>query len=205
MWTGRTGRAGIRFRSLTQRSWSHLERWLRESQDPLGEMLQNLKLQKEQSTAAAPETTSDSKQELDIETAFALITERACTVTRANGAALIMLGPEGFVCRASVGSAPDLGTVVQAGPSLTGDCLRLGVTVKCADTMMDARVNADAREQLSVRSVLAVPVLLDAQIIGALEVFSSAVEAFTERDVRRLEQLADIAAHSEDFTAESVS
>lgn len=205
MWTGRTGRAGIRFARLSQRSWNHLERWLKDAQDPLGEMLQTLKMQREQGMAAIADVSHDPAEELDADTALSLITERACTITRASGAALILASPAGFSCRASVGTAPDVGATVQLDSSLTGECLRMGVTIKCGDAMTDGRVNAGAREQLNIRSILAVPVLLKKQVIGALEVLSPRPEAFTERDVRRLEQLAEIAAHSEDFTMETTA
>lgn len=223
MWTGRTGRTGIRFLQLSDRSWSHVERWVKESQDPLGEMLRNLKLQEQEQSAApvveklAPEVSSDQpinefdricragsaavqqpSDELDIDTAFNLITEHACTITRADGAALILTNHAGFVCRASIGNAPEVGTRVSLDSTLTGDCLRLGVTVNCGDASTDKRVNSVAMEQLNLRSILVVPVLLDGKVIGAIETLSSNIEAFTERDVRRLEQLADIAAKSAD-------
>jgi hypothetical protein len=195
MWAGRTGRTGIHFGRLSQRSWNNLERWLNAAQDPLEKAIRNSKMSKEQQAVSA-NPDEHGAEELDVETALNLIAERACTATRAEGAALILGGPAGFICRASVGNAPEPGVKVPLEHTITGDCLRQGLTVHCVDASADKRVNGVALEQLKVRSILVVPVLLDGQVIGALEVLAAHPQAFTERDVRRLEQLADIAGKS---------
>lgn len=199
VWVGRTGRLGIRFEHLAERSRKHLDHWLSVNDDPIGDAMRTFKLQADQRAATtmvgesgAPAITDS--EEMDMETALALIAEHACTVTRATGAALILGGASGFTCRASLGTAPDPGTHVPLDASLTGECLRMGVTVHCPDAMTDCRVNPTAREHLKLRSILAVPVLQDGQTVGAIEVLCSRPEAFNERDVAKLEHLADITA-----------
>lgn len=187
----RTGRVGVQFLQLTDRSSTHLQEWLKVTRDPFAVS---------EATASVPlaphsvPSGSGPNDELDTESALAMIADRARSVTRSEGAAIIVAGPTGFVCRASSGKAPATGTPAAADGSLTGECLRLGVTVMCEDTAADARVNPMACEHLKVRSVLVVPLVLDGAVSGALEVLSSASNAFTEKDVARLEQLADIAS-----------
>jgi GAF domain-containing protein len=64
--------------------------------------------------------------------------------------------------------------------------------VNCRDAMTDHRVNAGAREHMKLRSILAVPVLQHGNVVGAIEVLCSRPDAFSERDVAKLEQLAEI-------------
>lgn len=200
VWVGRTGRVGIRFGHLAERARKHLEHWLSANEDPIGDAMRNFKLQAEQRSAAAASITGETivpacpedSEELDLDSALTLIAERACTATRATGAALILGGASGFTCRASVGTAPDPGTPVALDGGLTGECLRIGMTVNCRDAMADSRVNPAAREHMKLRSILAVPVLQHGNVIGAIEVLCSRPEAFSDRDVAKLEQLANI-------------
>lgn len=199
VWVGRSGRVGIRFGHLAERARKHLENWLAVNDDPIGDAMRTFKLQAEEHALMAPAAGEESgppvdadSDELDMDAALALIAERACTATRATGAALILGEASDFTCRASVGTAPEPGTPVALDSGLTGECLRLGVTVNCRDAMTDHRVNAAAREHMKLRSILAVPVLQHGSVVGAIEVLCSRPEAFSERDVAKLEQLADI-------------
>jgi hypothetical protein len=189
----RTGRVGIQFLHLAERSSGHLEDWLKLTRDPFAvpEPAASVPVAQHQSPVSPVASPND---ELDTDAALGMIADRARSVTRADGAALIVAGSSSFLCRASSGRAPSPGTPAAADASLTGECLRLGVIVSCNDTRTDPRVNPMACEQLKVRSVLVVPVLIDGHIFGALEVLSSVADGFTEKDVARLEQLADIAS-----------
>ncbi len=185
----RTGRVGIEFLHLTDRSSSHLADWLKVTRDPFGSG--------EATTTAGSQPTTygtSANDQLDADGALAMIAERARAMTRADGSAIIVAGAFWYVCRASSGRAPAPGTPAAADSSLTGECLRLGVTVTCRDTAEDERVNAMACEQLKVRSIAVVPILVEGHVYGAVEVLSSKAEAFTERDVARVEQLAEIAS-----------
>ncbi|HYG99946.1 MAG TPA: GAF domain-containing protein [Terriglobales bacterium] len=198
VWVGRTGRVGIRFAHLAERSSANLERWLGMKEDPIGDAIRNLTQASQHKTAdsATPgtENSPSISDDLDFDTALALVVERACTATRATGAALILAGPSGFVCRASVGTAPEPGTQVDLDSGLTAQCLREGTTVNCPDATTDPRVNAAARDHLKLRSILAVPIQVDHEVIGAIEVLCSRVGAFNDRDIAKLEQLAELAA-----------
>ncbi|SIR76513.1 transcriptional regulator, CdaR family [Williamsia sterculiae] len=62
--------------------------------------------------------------------------------------------------------------------------------------LQDLRISNDfmsLAEQEETRSALAVPLLLGDDLVGVLEVWRRRYSSFTERDVRRLESLADLA------------
>lgn len=188
----RTGRIGVQFDHLSDRSATHLRDWLKITRDPFA----SSRTEAPALTPTAPdlEFAPAPNDELDLDTALEMIADRARSLTRADGAAVIVAAAYGFACCASSGRAPAKGTPAAADASLTGECLRLGVTVSCSDTATDPRVNPMACEQLKVRSVLVVPMLIDGRTFGALEVLSSVADKFSEKDVARLEQLADIAS-----------
>jgi len=177
VWVARTGRAGIRFSQLTQRSWCSLDEWLRVVEDPLAEAIRDY----------------SSGDALSLDMVLDLITERACTATRAEGSAFVVQAASGFVCCSSVGNAPDPGILVKPR-SLTGESLRFGITLNCGDIANDVRSNEEIRENCFASSALVVPILAGERAVAGIEVLSSALEAFTERDAGRLKRLAETAA-----------
>jgi hypothetical protein len=190
----RTGRVGIEFLHLTERSLSHLQAWLKVTRDPFT-VPEAASTPWPSLPAGKPlKTGLAESDELDQSTALAMIADRARSITRSDGAVIIIASSTGFICCASSGRAPAKGTPAAADASLTGECLRLGLTVLCNDTSTDARVNPMACEHFNLRAVLVVPLIVDSRTIGALEVLSPVADSFTERDVARVEQLADIAS-----------
>ncbi|PYX03996.1 MAG: hypothetical protein DMG86_01635 [Acidobacteria bacterium] len=73
------------------------------------------------------------------------------------------------------------------------------------DTENDPRVDIDRCRQLAIRSILAAPIQYEREIIGLLEVFSTAPFAFDEGDVAVVERLAQTVvltmSHSSAFTS----
>lgn len=196
VWVGRSGRAGIRFAHLTQRSWCDLDRWLRVVEDPLAEAIKSYSQRHEAST-----DESDSEERLDLQTVLDLITERAVTATNADGAAFVVESAGEFVCCSSLGDAPEIGVMVKT-QSLTGECLRHGVSVMCGDIFADPRANVAGTRYAG--SVVAVPILAESRIVGGIVVTSGKKDAFTERDTGRLKRLAEIASKlADDLRAEA--
>jgi TonB family protein len=119
------------------------------------------------------------------------VVEEARFVTRATGAAIALARAGEMVCRASSGpDAPDLGVRVETTSGLSGACLQTGTLQQCSNTETDPRVNAEACRRLGVRSILVLPLGDGPQPFGVLEVFSSLVDAFGDRDIRELQILA---------------
>ncbi len=116
---------------------------------------------------------------------------RASTATRARAAALALKRGDEMVCRAATGAhAPDLGIPLNTRDGLSGACLRSRQSQLCLDTESDSRVDAAACRRLGVRSMLVVPVLEDAELVGVLEVFATDPSEFMESDQNLLEIFA---------------
>lgn len=116
------------------------------------------------------------------------ILKRACMATNATAGAIALADKGEMVCRATTGeNAPDLGIQLDTTHGLSGACVRTREWQRCGDTESDSRVNAAVCRHLGVRSILVVPVLSAAQLIGVIEIFSVRADAFGDGDVQSLQ------------------
>jgi TonB family protein len=116
---------------------------------------------------------------------------RAATATRARAAALALKREDEMVCRAATGEqAPDLGIPLNTSDGVSGACLRTRKSQLCLDTETDPRVDAVTCRRLGIRSMLVVPVLESEELVGVLEVFSTAPAEFVDSDQNLLEIFA---------------
>ena len=128
--------------------------------------------------------------ELALEIVLNEVVEQACLTTGATGAAVALERDGEMVCRGSSGSTSlPLGTRLESGSGLSGECMRTRQTQRCDDTWVDPRVDREASQQLGVRSVMVMPLLRGAELVGLFELFSPLPQAFGERDERTLEAL----------------
>jgi GAF domain/PilZ domain len=139
----------------------------------------------------------------DLNTALRVISERARTLLRGTGAAIALVdGSLGrdripskhMMCRASVGSGgPPLETRVDINAGFSGECVRTGKALRCDDTEIDPRVDAEICRHFHIRSIAAAPIRYERDVVGLIEVFSSNSFAFDEGDLAVLERLAQTA------------
>ena len=135
-----------------------------------------------------PELSAD----LALEIVLNEIVEQACLATGATGAAVVLDRDGEMVCRASSGpTAPELGSRLDTSSGLSGECVKTRHTQWCDDVLLDPRVDIDASGRLGVRSVVVMPLLRGADLVGVIELFSARPYAFGIRDERTLEVLAD--------------
>jgi TonB family protein len=135
----------------------------------------------------SPELSTD----LALEIVLNEVVEQACLTTGATGAAIALERDGAMVCRASSGAtAPALGSRLDAASGLSGECIRTRRTQRSNDVQADSRVNVEASQQLGMRSVIVMPLLREAELVGLFELFSSLPNAFAERDEITLEVLA---------------
>ncbi len=122
-----------------------------------------------------------------------LVSDRAMTVTGADGVAVALVDGSGIVCRASSGAiAPERGARLDPYSGFSGACLRTGEIVRCDDSEKDKRVSAEACRRLGTRSMVAVPLATSQAIIGVLEAFSAEPLGFNDSDVRSLSLLSEL-------------
>jgi GAF domain-containing protein len=133
----------------------------------------------------------------DLTASLRLIGERARALTRGSSAAIALLHKGAVICRASVGeSAPALGTRLDVNSGLSGECFRLGKTLRCDDAESDPRVDLESCRKLGVRSMVAAPVRYERDTLGLLMVFASEPFNFDEGDVAVVESLAHTVVRS---------
>ena len=147
----------------------------------------------EQSTLQfSPIPISQGTELVGAEPELQAILEQAMEGTGATGAAIVLSTEDAVCCRASTGApAPEVGTHLHAGTSLTGLCLRTGEILLCNDTNTDGRVNPQLSKETGIRSVLILPIKQNAKVVGALEVLSINPNAFNQNDATAMTKLAD--------------
>ncbi len=139
-----------------------------------------------------PLTTSRSKESLGSEPELQAILEQAMEITGATGAAIALSTEDAVCCRASTGaSAPEVGTRLHAGISLTELCLETGEVLLCHDTSTDRRVDPRLCKETGVRSVLVLPIKQNAKAVGVLLILSINPNAFNQHDATAMRKLAD--------------
>ena len=129
----------------------------------------------------------------DFDSVLQLITERAVSLTGANGAALAFFSDGEMMCRARAGEpAPPLGSAVDIKQGLSGECVRSALPVWCADVANDPRIDPQVGRALGIGSLTAVPIVSGFQVVGLLEVFSTHPRAFSEAHTTILEGLVEM-------------
>jgi TonB family protein len=121
-------------------------------------------------------------------------TEAARVLTAADGVAIAFRTKGAILCRARSGDlAPDVGSYVNANSGISGECLRTASILVCQDAGTDTRVDNLVCERMGIRSIVVVPLRGPVGISGILEVFSTRVNAFGNREINSLRGLAELA------------
>ena len=146
---------------------------------------------KRRSEGLSAEASSDEYFGLD--EVLRLVAMRAISITGANGVAIALVKENAIICRASAGKiAPDPGIRLDPDSGFSGACLRNGQTVRCDDSDIDSRVNAQACRALGARSMVAVPLTAKGRVVGLIEAFSSKTHGFNDADVKSLNLLGEL-------------
>ena len=199
-WCGDSGRVGIRFTRMKPDSSAALRRWLKSDLPAFVNAPEN--------SADAPIEVKPHRDRFDIkeltaeidaaglgdDAAFQLIAERMLHLTRASGAAIALHAGDDVVCRASSGNAPAVGTKLDVGGTLTGECYRSGNIVTVANIENEPRVDGELCRQINCLSLLIIPVFSGGGIIGIAEVFSPVPGNFEGGDVLLLSSITELIA-----------
>jgi len=131
---------------------------------------------------------------LDPEAALKLIVAEAVKAMRATSGSVVLINPNKAMLeiQASIGLPEDARTVrLRVGEGITGTVARTGKPMCVGDTrsnLLYVSIRAD------VRSELAVPLEVEGEVRGVLNVDSDQLDAFTESDQELLQELARLAA-----------
>jgi len=218
-WADALGRAGVRFSDLPEDSRMKLNEWLASNSSHPSQMAPRVTIfdrdrattkrivPKSQRQPVATLTLVGSEGEDvgasttvqydfderngDLPSALALITQRAQSITRAQGAAIGLLQDNVLVCRASSGTcAPPVGSCLGAESRISSECIRLRRTLHCENAEMDGRVDQETCRSLGLRSFLVAPLQYESDVWGILGVFSSHPYAFDHGDSTVVQRIA---------------
>jgi signal transduction histidine kinase len=131
---------------------------------------------------------------LDPQVALQLILGQTVRVMRASSGSVVLLNPTSGLLEihASMGLSHQAANVkLRLGEGITGWVARKGIPVRCGDVSQDPRY---IRLRRNVRSELAVPLIVNDQVRGVLNVDSHRKDAFSADDQELLEALAQSAA-----------
>jgi L-methionine (R)-S-oxide reductase len=132
-----------------------------------------------------------SSADLALDLMLNKIVDQARLATAASGAAIALSREGEMVCRASVGeSAPGLGVRLNTRSGVSGACVQRKELQRCDDAENDPRVDAAACRDAEIRSILAIPILDQQELLGVLEVFASRTKAFDDTDVYAVQALS---------------
>ncbi len=136
------------------------------------------------------------ERSIPLDDVLPFVAERLLEITGAEGAAIALRKESAdIICVARAGRmAPALGTRVDPARGISGECVRLGRPVACADTATDARVTAAACLAGHISSVLVVPIAAPDGVLGLVETLSGRRAAFEDRDLDILEAVAALLA-----------
>ncbi|GAB4271723.1 MAG: GAF domain-containing protein [Candidatus Promineifilaceae bacterium] len=152
-----------------------------------------------QAVAALREIARALSTAWDLDTALALIARKTTEVMQVDSCTIYLLDPDGTTLRlrATTGLARRaLGrAILHVGEGMTGYAVAHNRPVYAADAQHDPLFKevAEANER-PFRSLLAVPLVIENQAIGALNVQTRTPHDFSETEVELLSLIADLAA-----------
>ena len=104
------------------------------------------------------------------------VAERAMTHTRAAGSVIALKRGDTLVVRTSTGTSPEVGVVIPIADTAIGQCARSG---KPFNGTPDDGTMDPALRVLGIRSLSAVPILQDREVLGVLFAVSQTPDSFS--------------------------
>lgn len=130
----------------------------------------------------------------DPETAPALpaIAALAQSLTRADGIAIALKAPGGFICRASKGSAPLVGERIETTSALYAELMRTGLPVSTSDAEREQKLDPVMRRRFDIRSLQAVPLFRRGLMVGLFQISAHRSLAFDSTHIATLQRIGDL-------------
>ena len=130
------------------------------------------------------------EQGLDLKSAIDLVVGRSQEITRCSGVAVGLLQHDSVVYPVRAGVAGTMaGLHFQA--NLFQSCLRTGEALQLRDAQKDTLVGPTCRRE-GIRSLIIVPIFLNREIAGAMELLFKEMRSFSTGDLMTLELIADV-------------
>jgi len=133
----------------------------------------------------------------DLETVMRTVVTQARRLTGADAAVVELPDGAQLVYRAVAGSAePFLGLRLDQAGAMSGEALRSGTILRCADSELEPGVDRAACRAVGARSMIVVPLLHEGRATGVLKIYSAAPHAFAERHAQLLSALGNLIGHA---------
>lgn len=146
--------------------------------------------------------TEIAKLGLDLGEVMELVVERTLPLIGADGAAIELAEGDDMVYRAAAGTARShLGLRLSRANSLSGECVRTGMMLRCDDSECDSRVDRDACRQVGLRSMIVMPLKHGDSTVGVLKAMSTKPGKFQKRDEALLSLLSEVVGAAMFFAA----
>jgi len=179
VWSKPNGAAGIRFTKLTDEHKVVLTTWLSSLENAASE-------NSPQRDEFARITAQIAAMKLNNADALSLIARRVTQFANASGVAIALGKAENMICLARAGDAPELGTPIRPSSGIVGECIRGRKMVQVHDSATDPRAAG-----LKHGSALVLPLLVNTELRGVLQIFCAQAHAFDTKTVATMEKLAD--------------
>lgn len=114
-------------------------------------------------------------------------------VEGARGTLVGMIDESGdilYICGSGM-YRPWVGLHITSEGSLSGLCVREDRVLVSEETLIDARVDAEACRRVNARSMVCVPIRRGSKCVGVVNVASTAPNAFSDDDVRLLSEITE--------------
>jgi hypothetical protein len=198
-WCGDSGRVGIRFTRIKPDSTAALKRWLNADLPALANSVEGSSENAYRQSTSRRFDIAEIRAEvlasgLVGDAVLQFLADRIVLLTRAGGAAIALRDGHVVTCRASSGTAPEVGTKLYLDATLSGECYRTGNIINVADAENDRRINAQLQRELEFRSLLIVPIVSYEEIVGIAEAFSPFPGNFEGGDILLLSSIAELIA-----------
>lgn len=132
-------------------------------------------------------------QHLDLANATAVVAERIAQMTHASGAGIGIVEGAMVCYRAAAGSTALLvGTEVPLKNAIGQASIRTGQVIRCKDVDTEFLFDPEAARQKGIRSLIAVPIHYDGNIVGALELYFDKIEGYAEQDIHTCQLMAGL-------------
>lgn len=130
---------------------------------------------------------------LGLDGSLAVVAERIARITRASGSGIgILEGGEVRYLAGTGSPALPVGTEVPLKTAVCQANIRTGQVIRTKDVETEFLYDPESVRQRGIRSLVAVPIHYDGNIVGALELYFDQVEGYADQDIHTCQLMAGL-------------
>jgi GAF domain-containing protein len=132
-------------------------------------------------------------QRLDVEAALNVVADRLMRITKASGAGIGILNGANVHYRAGAGSAAlPVGSEVPLAVAVSQPTVRTGQVIRTVDIDIEFLFDPASVRDRGIRSLVAVPIHYDGEIVGGLELYFDKVHGYADQDIHTCQLMAGL-------------